>query len=391
MQRSRRRPGFTLIELLVVIAVVAILVAILIPAVQQARGSARRMTCLNNLRQIGLALHNYHDQHNLLPPFSIWAGPPGEPLGQGRGPVGILDRVALGISPGSEPDRLQANWLVLLLPSVEQGTLYSSFDLNVPMADDKNARARTTEVPLFKCPDDPFSDSSNHYERALLSGAKGNAYARGNYAMNVGPNRGCFVFEDGRSLWPSSGSGTPPCEDGFTVNGDDLATDSTLMYGDGVGGVNKSFTLADFKGGTSNMCAVEEIRAGIHALDCRGSWALGFIAASGTARHGLFSEQEDGYGPNNQDPSSDDIVGCTALRDAVGNDFVAQMQMPCYSSPGSLETEVNFQATSRSMHPGGVHILMLDGSAHFLANNVNVDVWNNMHKRSNTEVLNLQF
>ena len=390
MQRSRRRRGFTLIELLVVVAVTAILLALLLPAVQQARGSARRMTCLNNLRQIGLALHNYHDQHKLLPPFSIWAGPPGEPQGNGRWPVGILDRVALGISPSSEPDRLQANWLLLLLPNLEQGTLQATYDPQVPIADDKNAKARTTEVPLFKCPDDPFSHEGNHYDRALLAGFNGNTYARGNYAMNVGPDRGCFIYEDGGTVSPISGAGAP-CEDGFHVNGSDLYTDNTLLYGDGVGGVNKSFSLADFKGGTSNMCAIEEIRAGIHELDVRGCWALGFIGASGTARHGLFAEREDGYGPNNQDPDSDDIVGCTALRDTVGNEFVDQMQMPCYSARGSLETEVNFQATARSMHPGGVHVLLLDGSAHFLANNVNVDQWNIMHKRSNTEVLTHQF
>ncbi|MEQ9406221.1 MAG: DUF1559 domain-containing protein [Fuerstiella sp.] len=118
-----RRPGFTLIELLVVIAIIAILIALLLPAVQQAREAARRTQCRNNLKQIGLALHNYHDVHSCFP------------FGQGGtgGRYSALSQV---------------------LPMLDQGPLYDEINFESPLNTPVNDAARVAELPAFRCPSD---------------------------------------------------------------------------------------------------------------------------------------------------------------------------------------------------------------------------------------------
>ncbi len=134
---------------------------------------------------------------------------------------------------------------------------------------------------------------------------------------------------------------------------------------------------------------MDEIRAGIHALDPRGAWALGFPGASSTVRHGLLHRTEDAVGPNNQDPDSDDIIGCAAMIAEFGEGELLKQKMPCHYPSDPLE--MNIQATARSLHPGGVHVLMADGSAHFVSDQVNLDVWFHMHHRETDEVFDLPF
>src|ERR1700732_4476358 len=113
--------GFSIIELIVVIGIIGLLAALLLPAVQAARESARATQCFNNMRQLGIAFHNYHDAHSCLPPAVVWNGGPGEPLGGGLVSVSPIDRVAIGDSPTNGSDRVLANRAMLLLPSLEQG------------------------------------------------------------------------------------------------------------------------------------------------------------------------------------------------------------------------------------------------------------------------------
>ncbi len=124
MMRKCRRNGFTLVELLVVIAVIGMLVALLLPAVQSARTSARRMQCVNNLRQIGLATANYASANNHLPPPTAGA------QFENRGST-----------------------LVLLLPYLEEGALYANYQLENAITDRQNALVTGQSVPVFLCPE----------------------------------------------------------------------------------------------------------------------------------------------------------------------------------------------------------------------------------------------
>src|SRR6266446_2489685 len=122
MTRSsfHRRQGFTLIELLVVIAIIAILIGLLVPAVQKVRDAAARTQCLNNLKQLGLAAHAYHDVNKKLPPALQIAGAPSP---------GAADLISAYRTPGFGP-----NWAVFLLPYIDQGPLFASVPVNNYMA-----------------------------------------------------------------------------------------------------------------------------------------------------------------------------------------------------------------------------------------------------------------
>lgn len=125
----RNRRGFTLIELLVVIAIIAVLIALLLPAVQQAREAARRSQCKNNLKQIGLAMHSYHSSHNTFPPGYI-AGAAYPATSNGWG------------------------WCAQLLPYLDQGPLYNSFNMQVPIENPTNSPSLSKTLAIMLCPSD---------------------------------------------------------------------------------------------------------------------------------------------------------------------------------------------------------------------------------------------
>ncbi len=167
--RTRRR-GFTLIELLVVIAIIAILVALLLPAVQQAREAARRTQCKNNLKQLGLALHNYHDVHRTFPPGTI-----------GDGPVATAQNAVREYG---------WNWTVYVLPFVDQAPLFNQLNPGTTLAEDAFLSATLAPLmqqlyPAFRCPSDTGPDTAADANRVfpgdfVVNG--GDSFSVSNYA-----------------------------------------------------------------------------------------------------------------------------------------------------------------------------------------------------------------
>lgn len=185
-RRSRSR-GFTLIELLVVIAIIAILIALLLPAVQQAREAARRSQCKNNLKQIALAFHNYHDTHRVFP-------------------FATISRIN-GVAPNGNSNTRQ-NWFHMLLPYIDQAPLYNQFspqwEANVIPT---SWTGNTTVIPAFQCPSDPENP------KTVNQGFHGN-YLPCTGSSHAGANN-TFAVTNGL-LYPLSRTGIRNVTDGTT-------------------------------------------------------------------------------------------------------------------------------------------------------------------------------
>lgn len=158
-KKNSDRRGFTLIELLVVIAIIAVLIALLLPAVQQAREAARRSQCKNNLKQLGLAAHNYHDVHKQFPPNGIQ-----------------------GVAPATPAEFNKASSLVQLLPYVDQQTVYNKFNFNLDLTHADNYDAKVVAIPTYFCPSFP------RLQRTIIKDPKDHNYdgGRSDYGINLG-------------------------------------------------------------------------------------------------------------------------------------------------------------------------------------------------------------
>jgi len=216
----KSRPAFTLVELLVVIAIIGVLVAMLLPAVQAAREAARRSSCSNNLKQLGIALHNYHDTHKALPRAVVWGAPD------------IANPQATVQLP------YHHTWITSILPFIEQKPLYDSINHNAPAWGQPHV---SMSVNTLLCPSDAEFTPSQAHNLSIT-----------NYAAS-----------EGYHWWPEAIIGAWPPWDGLGfVN----------PYGDynGVFAVNKNRTFANFKDGTSQTIMVGEKNStgykGAHAV-----------------------------------------------------------------------------------------------------------------------------
>jgi prepilin-type N-terminal cleavage/methylation domain-containing protein/prepilin-type processing-associated H-X9-DG protein len=366
---NRFQHAFTLIELLVVIAIIAVLVGLLLPAVQKVREAANRMSCTNNLKQIALASHNYHDANGVFPYARRY-------------------------------DRDQAfNWYHLILPYMEQQNLYNNFTLinfydpnddggpglvdhgnntayptGGPFPTDQDYAARSTTVKTFFCPSDtgPIVNQGPEREWARSRGNYKGCVGSGNYFGNdfdtwllqnsdwpLDPtNKGTLpVSRNAQGMYKVylTGGQNPP---GYTVSGPSG------------GWSNKPFQarMADVTDGTSNTIFYSE---GINATK-----SVGWGGGMGEITHGdvggaLFNTYDT---PNSTNP---DHMGQPCPQDQVDNGYTA----PCVSG----EVAWHEHAAARSKHSGGVNAALADGSVRFFSDNISVVVWRQLGTRAGGE------
>jgi prepilin-type N-terminal cleavage/methylation domain-containing protein/prepilin-type processing-associated H-X9-DG protein len=327
MRRQRR--GFTLIELLVVIAIIAILIGLLLPAVQKVREAAARSQCQNNLKQIGLAMQNYHDVYKKLAPQT----------------ANNINSCCFG------------TWQMAILPFVEQNAMWVAYanwagtgnntnPVNTKLTYEQGSNLQITSIQLavFTCP----SDIPGKAKTASFNGVT-YTLTQHNYLINVG-----------NIDYAQGGDGALP----------DQANYPGLTFGGAPFARNKQFRLTDITDGTSNTLMAAEINQG-QGADFRGLtwWAEG----SGFTTYRTPNSTLPDYIANGSG-----APGCVPPSQNAWN-------APCQAFPSP---QPNFNVfAARSRHAGGVNALLCDGSVRFVTNNIAWATWQALGTSKGGEVI----
>ncbi len=330
-----RHRGFTLIELLVVIAIIAVLIALLLPAVQAAREAARRIQCVNNVKQLGIAIHNYHDVNGGLPPGRIWA-------------AGVNN---CGYNFFQCQD---TSWFVLMLPQFEQGNLANAFNFSLgsggplaplPLGFFANSTVAATKIAVFQCPSDRINNFqiTTKYVGGALSGP---IATKGNY-----------VASWGNTQWDQTN---------ITVNG------QSVNYLKSAFGHDGKISFASVTDGLSNTVFIAEILQG-DLNDIRG---VIWQSVPGGSHFGSRLP------PN----KPKDTYGSPLQGDQLNQSFFCVSEPPYLPCFGPVGDRAAF-AGSRSHHPGGVNALYGDGSVKFVKDSINPIVWISLNSINGGEVL----
>jgi prepilin-type N-terminal cleavage/methylation domain-containing protein len=370
----RARPsrfGFTLIELLVVIAIIAVLIALLLPAVQSAREAARRAQCINNLKQLGLAVHNYITKQDVLPAHTL---------------------------DNSQTWGWFVPWTALLLPDLEQQPLYNALNFSVPMLElgfispfyGANTTVGLTSLNVLFCPSESLqkSPSFNAVEYAMM-----------NYAGNFGgppmiqslsgtiiPVKGNLIF----ALMGFLGSQVPtsagPVRIASITDGTSntaLFSEHLLAYGNGVFAVTDPSVTP---GGPNAKRGIFQTTFNV-VLD-QGSLAnaQAFVGACRSLPGGTQAVTDDAFGAQ----------WLLSMDYAVANNGYTHVNAPnglsCIGNPvfGISDTSwggIGSATTATSNHPGGVNVGLSDGSVRFIKDSVGLQTWWALGSRNGAEVV----
>jgi prepilin-type N-terminal cleavage/methylation domain-containing protein/prepilin-type processing-associated H-X9-DG protein len=326
-----RRRGFTLIELLVVIAIIAVLIALLLPAVQAAREAARRMQCVNNLKQLGIAMHNYHDT---VATFPIGRQGLYRPTGDPGYP---------GDATGTNHRR---TWAFLILANIEQNAIMNAVNFSVAYSDSTNANltALTTEIGLFLCPSDPNGGVVN---------AGPFAFHLGNYMVNWGNTNYTQDGTTGGNPYSGPSPGGP-----VTFRSAPFALD-------------KSFGIQTITDGTSNTLLMAEVKAGLPkgtTQDFRG------LVYNDGACGAMFMAYTP---PNSTIPDQVQSPYCV---------YPNGTNPPCITVTATNGSYFAFDA-ARSYHPGGVNALLADGSVRFFKDSISIATWRALSTTTGGEII----
>jgi prepilin-type N-terminal cleavage/methylation domain-containing protein/prepilin-type processing-associated H-X9-DG protein len=377
-----RRPAFTLIELLVVIAIIAVLVGLLLPAVQKVREAANRMSCQNNLKQIALAAHNYHDSY-------------------GRFPVGCFVPYAQDGCHDCQDLTFPfgPNWAVYLLPYIEQSNLYNSINIaaypGVPLpagypcvggnalgngqqpsdpyynAVDRTWRTlRGAVIKTYQCPSDPNTQIP-YNDTSAVDCPLETGWARGSYAATSGFTDNDHTTDGRNSTGNNPFNGNP--NDGIVPGNpaNPPVSKGPIFFLSTTG--RNGTRITDIADGSSNTCMFNEVRSGFTALDMRGVWAMGYPGASITNAGRNYNPT-----PNNtlDDPQGggDEMQGCYKF----WIPGLGALDYGCFPGPnsgGGVGQDQQNSAMARSAHPGGVNAAFADGSVHFISNSIDQFTW----------------
>ncbi len=319
------RPGFTLVELLVVIAIIGILVGLLLPAVQAAREAARRMQCGNNIKNLGLALHNYESAIKRIPPAGFHN-------------IG-------GVGAASNSTSWGPSWCVMVLPYIEQTNVHNLYDFKQLRARESEVAVKTV-VPTFLCPSDTADVLWNN-PNANLAGRIA-SFARGNYAANGGAGNafstGDYAKSHARGPFATGG---PPSN------------------------------FASVSDGLSNTIFLSELIIGNATNDVRGAWAypVGVIFMGGNYIDVGPTLLPNGNALDNSKRDRNSF--CSA-------NFATDRNLRCLSTT-SPDDDRGYQ-TARSKHTGGVQVARGDGSVTFLSNSIELVTWQRLLSQADGNV-----